>query len=152
MDSNIKYMCFLYIFIVVFMFFSEAIDQSDPHASTRKKCSGEFKLTDEILKLGEQDPSDFSCYLFCLFKDINIMNQKGEFDPNLAAQEVQDNLREAARKYIFMCYDLVKPNMTSDGCKNALEMVQCFKEKAPEMYEMLGLFHPPSNEPLKMTQ
>lgn len=33
------------------------------------------------------------------------MNEKGEFDPNLAAQEVQDNLREAARKYIFMCYD-----------------------------------------------
>ncbi|KAK0075091.1 hypothetical protein PV326_011885 [Microctonus aethiopoides] len=114
------------------------------HKALREKCRDETKLTDDDIKMSATISSNLGCYLFCFLKDLQIMNDKGMFDPSVAVNAIEEGLREASKPAIYACSDLVSKNESNgDDCETAWKLISCFKERAPNLYDLMGILQPP---------
>uniref|UniRef100_A0A1S5VFG1 Odorant binding protein n=1 Tax=Meteorus pulchricornis TaxID=51522 RepID=A0A1S5VFG1_9HYME len=115
------------------------------HKALREKCRDESKLTDDDIKMSTMIADHLGCYLFCFLKDLEVMDDKGSFDPAAATDAVEEELREASRPEIYSCYESYSSDddaLNDNACSTALEMTRCFKEHAQNLYEVMGIFEP----------
>nr|QNL14932.1 odorant-binding protein 6 [Aulacocentrum confusum] len=137
---KVLYHCSLLLFTVIVLINA---DNSDPHKPIRFKCCSDLTLTEDVLEAGVSHPEDFGCYLSCFLQNLNIMDDKGVFDPAVATQSVAADLREESKNDIYACYEMRKDEPTDDLCKTAYGMINCFRERSPKLYEMMGIFRAP---------
>nr|AHL25274.1 odorant binding protein 1 [Macrocentrus cingulum] len=139
---KVLYHCSLLLFTAVTLIHAE---NADPHKPIRLKCRSDLTLTPEALEAGASHPEDFGCYVSCFLQNIDIMDDKGVFDPAIATQSVAEELREESKPEIYACHEMRKNEPVDDLCKTAFGMINCLKERAPKLYEMLGIFRAPGN-------